>query len=89
MLEKVDLLKKLSKEEYKEKMSQLETKIGQLQRECKALKIPIMIVNTSVHPASCRLSGSLSKTIPSGDSGSKLRKRGESLFMTAAGTEEY
>lgn len=44
MLEKVDLLKKLSKEEYKEKMSQLETKIGQLQRECKALKIPIMIV---------------------------------------------
>ena len=34
MLEKVDLLKKLSKEEYKEKMSQLETKIGQLQREC-------------------------------------------------------
>ena len=44
MLEKVDLSKKLSKEEYKEKMSQLETKIGQLQRECKALKIPIMIV---------------------------------------------
>ena len=44
MLEKVDLLKKMSKEEYKEKMSQLETKIGQLQRECKALKIPIMIV---------------------------------------------
>ena len=44
MLEKVDLSKKLSKEEYKEKMSHLETRIGQLQRECKALKIPIMIV---------------------------------------------
>ncbi len=44
MLEKVDLSKKLSKEEYKQKMTQLETKIGQLQRECKALKIPIMIV---------------------------------------------
>lgn len=44
MLEKVDLSKKLSKEEYKEKMSYLETRIGQLQRECKALKIPIMIV---------------------------------------------
>ncbi len=44
MLEKVDLSKKLSKEEYKEKMSQLENKIGRLQRECKALKIPIMIV---------------------------------------------
>ena len=44
MLENVDLSKKLSKEEYKEKMSHLETRIGQLQRECKALKIPIMIV---------------------------------------------
>ena len=44
MLEKVDLSKKLSKEEYKERMSHLETRIGQLQRECKALKIPIMIV---------------------------------------------
>lgn len=44
MLEKVDLSKKLSKEEYKEKMLHLETRIGQLQRECKALKIPIMIV---------------------------------------------
>lgn len=44
MLEKVDLSKKMSKEEYKEKMSQLETKIGFLQRECKAMKIPVMIV---------------------------------------------
>ena len=44
MLEKVDLTKKLSKEEYKEKMSQLEAEIGRLQRECKALGIPIMIV---------------------------------------------
>ena len=44
MLEKVDLSKKMSKEEYKEKMSQLETRIGFLQRECKALKIPVMIV---------------------------------------------
>ena len=34
----------MSKEEYKEKMSQLETRIGFLQRECKALKIPVMIV---------------------------------------------
>ena len=44
MLEKVDLSKKMSKEEYKEKMSQLETRIGFLQRECKALKIPVLIV---------------------------------------------
>ena len=44
MLEKVDLTKKLSKEEYKAKMPQLESKLGRLQRECKALNIPIMIV---------------------------------------------
>ena len=44
MLEKVDLTKKLSKEEYKEKMPHLEAELGRLQRECKALGIPIMIV---------------------------------------------
>lgn len=44
MLEKVDLTKKISKEEYKEKMPQLEARIGRLQRECKALGIPVMIV---------------------------------------------
>ena len=44
MLEKVDLTKKISKEEYKEKMPQLETRIGRLQRECKALGIPVLIV---------------------------------------------
>ena len=44
MLEKVDLSKEMSKEEYKEKMTQLEARIGRLQRECKALKIPVMIV---------------------------------------------
>lgn len=44
MLEKVDLTKKISKEEYKEKMPQLEAQLGRLQRECKALGIPIMIV---------------------------------------------
>lgn len=44
MLEKVDLTKKISKEEYKEKMPQLEARIGRLQRECKALGIPVLIV---------------------------------------------
>ena len=39
MLEKVDLTKKISKEEYKEKMPQLEARLGRLQRECKALGI--------------------------------------------------
>ena len=44
MLEKVDLTKKISKEEYKEKMPQLESKLGRLQRECKVLGIPVLIV---------------------------------------------
>ena len=44
MLEKVDLTKKISKEEYKGKMPQLESKLGRLQRECKALGIPVLIV---------------------------------------------
>lgn len=44
MLEKVDLTKKISKEEYKKKMPQLESRIGKLQRECKALGIPVLIV---------------------------------------------
>lgn len=44
MLEKVDLTKKISKDDYKEKISVLEANLGKLQRECKALGIPIMIV---------------------------------------------
>ena len=44
MLEKVDLTKKLSKEEYKEKMEHLEVRLGQLQRRCKELGIPVLIV---------------------------------------------
>lgn len=44
MLEKVDLTKKVSKEEYKAKMPQLEARLGRLQRECKSLGIPVLIV---------------------------------------------
>ena len=44
MLEKVDLTKKMSKEEYKRKMDHLEGRLGQLQRQCKELKIPVLIV---------------------------------------------
>lgn len=43
VLEKVDLKKKMEKEEYKEKMGILELQLGKLQRECKELKIPVMI----------------------------------------------
>ena len=44
MLEKVDLTKKMPKDEYKAKMPQLEARLGQLQRQCKELKIPVIIV---------------------------------------------
>lgn len=44
MLEKVDLTKKLDKESYKEQIEGLQTHLGALQRECKELGIPIMIV---------------------------------------------
>ncbi len=44
MLEKIDLSKKMEKEEYKRRGEALALKLGKLQRECKALKIPVMIV---------------------------------------------
>ena len=43
MLEKIDLTKKMTKEEYKKRMPELEAEIGRLQRECKDLNIPVMI----------------------------------------------
>lgn len=43
MLEKLDLTKSMNKEEYKANMAELMPKIGRLQRECRELKIPVMI----------------------------------------------
>lgn len=43
MLEKMDLTKKMDKETYKAKMEELQAKLGELQRECKNLEIPVMI----------------------------------------------
>ena len=43
MLEKLDLTKSLSKSEYRDKMLELEPKLGKLQRECRELGIPVMI----------------------------------------------
>lgn len=43
MLENLDLTKKLSKTEYKEKMQELEPALGRIQRECRELNIPVMI----------------------------------------------
>lgn len=44
MLEEIDLNKKISKDEYNNLIDDLELKISNLQRQAKALKIPIMIV---------------------------------------------
>ena len=44
MLEKIDLNKKMSKQEYSESLPKIEAELGRLQRECKDLDIPVMIV---------------------------------------------
>lgn len=44
MLENLDLNKKLSKKEYKELTDRLSPKLAALQRTCKELGIPIMII---------------------------------------------
>ncbi len=43
MLEKLDLTKSMSKADYKAKMEEDEPKLGELERECKDLQIPVMI----------------------------------------------
>ncbi len=44
MLDKIDLKKKISKEEFKELKEQLEARVALAQRECKALGIPVIIL---------------------------------------------
>ena len=44
MLEKIDLTKKMDKKEFKKNMEVLDVKLGILQRECKNLGIPVVIV---------------------------------------------
>ena len=48
MLEKIDLNKKMSKQEYSESLPKIEAELGRLQRECKDLDIPVM--KDSEHP---------------------------------------
>ena len=43
MLEKIDLTKKMEKDEYQRRISVLERKLAQLQRVCRNLNIPIMM----------------------------------------------
>lgn len=44
MLEKIDLTKKLSKEEYKKEMQVLEERLSTLEQEIKLKKIPVLII---------------------------------------------
>lgn len=44
MLEQIDLTKKISKKEYRKLMEELSAKLSLLQRECKNLKIPIVVL---------------------------------------------
>lgn len=44
MLEKVDLQRKMGKKEYKSRMDELQPRLAYLQRACKELKIPVMVV---------------------------------------------
>ena len=44
MLDQIDLTKKMSKEVYQEQMEKMESELAALQRECKALGIPVILV---------------------------------------------
>ena len=50
MLEQINLTKKMEKSVYQEKMEVMEPQIAKLQRECKALGIPVIIVFEGVGP---------------------------------------
>lgn len=44
MLEKIDLKQSLKKDAYNEKMDYFSSKLGELQRACRAAKIPVVIL---------------------------------------------
>ena len=50
MLEQINLTKKMEKSVYQEKMEVMEPQLAKLQRECKALGIPVIIVFEGVGP---------------------------------------
>lgn len=80
MLEKLDLTKQLSKTEYKEKMLELEPKLGKLQRECKELNIPVMIAFEGY--------GASGKGVQIGELIQALDPRGFAVYAGKRETEE-
>ncbi len=80
MLEKVDLTKKISKEEYKDKISKLESEIGKLQRQYREWNIPVMIVFEGF--------GAAGKGLQIGRLIQSLDPRGFQVFAIKKETEE-
>ena len=50
VLEKIDLKQSLKKDAYNEKMSYFETRLGELQRACRAAGIPVIILTFYISP---------------------------------------
>ncbi len=80
MLEKLDLTKSLGKAEYKEKMAELEPKLGKLQRECRELGIPVMIAFEGY--------GASGKGVQIGELIKALDPRGFEVYAVKNETEE-
>ena len=80
MLEKLDLTKTLSKEEYKKKMEKLEPKLGRLQRECREYGIPVMIAFEGY--------GASGKGVQIGELIKALDPRGFEVYAVKNETEE-
>ncbi len=80
MLEKINLEKKLSKEDYKQKITKLQEHLGELQRECQTLKIPVIIAFEGF--------GASGKGVQIGKLIQSLDPRGFCVYTTKAETQE-
>ena len=80
MLEKVDLTKKRSREEYQKELPELQLQLGRLQRKCRERNIPVMIVFEGF--------GAAGKGVQSGKLIQSLDPRGFRVYPMKAETEE-
>nr|WP_307999625.1 polyphosphate:AMP phosphotransferase [uncultured Merdimonas sp.] len=80
MLEKIDLKKKLEKEDYNQRMEKLTPKVGRLQRECQKWKIPVMIAFEGY--------GASGKGVQIGELIQALDPRGFQVYAVKNETEE-
>lgn len=80
MLEKVDLTKSMTKAEYKAKMPMLQARMGELQRQCKSLEVPVMIAFEGF--------GASGKGMQIGELIQSLDPRGFKVFAIKEETEE-